>query len=270
MHIDEISRSVIDVSTVVFLLIDELDNPRPLGSGVFAKCGSINGILTCGHVANELPTDRIFGIAPFGERDGFDTRAIISGSSTVADAIVEYTPPGCRSGPDLAFIPMPEDKFAKLTPIVSVIDLDEEYKKALRVMSDDAKPYEAVAGFVDVLTDPATTSGTKKTIEINGLVNVGKLDGYENNRPWDLVAFRPEPDSYSSNPPSSFDGTSGGGMWRLYVSEKASGEFDLIEARLVGIAFWEEYENGALKIIGHGVKSIYQEMRSRIHSRWPP
>lgn len=270
MHIDELSQSVIDVSTVVLLLIDELDIPRPLGSGVIAKCGSITGILTCGHVADKLPTDRIFGIAPFGEREGCDTRAIISGASTVADAIVEYTPPGCRSGPDLAFIPMPDNEFAKLTHIVSVIDLDEECKKAMLGMPDEAKTYEAVAGFVDVLTDPATTSGTKTTIEVSGLVNVGKFDGYENNSPWDLVTFRTEPDSYSSGPPSSFGGTSGGGMWRLYVSEKASGEFDLIEARLVGIAFWEECENGALKIVGHGVKSIYQEMYCRIRSRWPP
>ena len=57
--------------------------------------------------------------------------------------------------------------------------------------------------------------------------------------------------------PKSFQGTSGGAVWRFYVAEK-NGSVDVVDRRLIAVPFYESLSsNGKREITCHGPKGIY-------------
>lgn len=253
--------------TVGFVLLDG-GSPAPLGSGTLVRCRSIQGILTCGHVLAELPEVGDFGVAQFGLPQALDQRTRISGATTVAHAVEFYRPPGVKDGPDLAFIPIPPLQFGALSARGSVLDLDLGRQKASSDRPDGAEVLEAVAGVVGQLTSPASTVGGKSTLSVEGLVCPGNVINALNIGQWDQLQFKPQPQSQFALP-THFGGTSGGGIWRVYLKKDADDLYTPIETRLTGVAYWQDNVAGSLGIIGHGPISIYGHLLSEIYRRWP-
>ena len=65
--------------------------------------------------------------------------------------------------------------------------------------------------------------------------------------------------------PKSYKGTSGGGLWHFYLDEH---DFSVVQARLVGVAYWEKPVGDELHLLGHGQISIYHSLFNAIHQKW--
>lgn len=258
----------ISVYTVGFVLLDG-SIPQPLGSGTLVRCRTIQGILTCGHVLAKLPVSNDFGVAQFGLPDNCGQRIHIPGSKTVAHGVAFYKPPTTRDGPDLAFVPVPSAEFSNLEARGSVLDLDLGKQKAASDRPSGAEALEAVAGVLGQMTGPATMAGNKRTLVVEGLVCPGSVIDAPKLGQWDQLHFKPQPQS-ESKLPTNYQGTSGGGIWRIYVQRDANDKYVVLETRLTGVAYWQDNVDGSLGVIGHGPISVYGHLLAEIYSCWPP
>ena len=75
-------------------------------------------------------------------------------------------------------------------------------------------------------------------------------------------AFRPLPDSKFKSP-SSYKGTSGGGLWRIYPKPDSGSD---PAYRLIGVAFYETSDG---QIVCHGQASLYVKLFDAIREKWP-
>jgi hypothetical protein len=57
-----------------------------------------------------------------------------------------------------------------------------------------------------------------------------------------------------------------GGLWQLFLDPD---DFSLVQARLVGVAFWEKPVANELHIVGHGQRSVYGTLVKEITKKWP-
>jgi hypothetical protein len=92
-------------------------------------------------------------------------------------------------------------------------------------------------------------------------VSVGQIEDRKKVGDHDLFRFRPVPDE-AFRAPSSYAGTSGGGLWRIYPQPDDGSE---VAFRLIGVAF-RETEDG--QIICHGEASVYVRLLDAIRGRW--
>jgi hypothetical protein len=65
--------------------------------------------------------------------------------------------------------------------------------------------------------------------------------------------------------PTSYKGTSGGGLWKFYLAKVT---FSLLQARLIGVAYWEKPVGTELHLVGHGQVSIYDHLVNAIRRKW--
>jgi hypothetical protein len=70
-------------------------------------------------------------------------------------------------------------------------------------------------------------------------------------------------------PPASYAGTSGGGLWRLYTKREEDNTYSLVQARMVGVAFWEKPVGTELHIVCHGQVSVHSVLHGAIKAKWP-
>lgn len=126
----------------------------------------------------------------------------------------------------------------------------------------DAEPSEMA---VDVVTGmvaewtPELQSTTPFTV--TGLMSAGQITERWRSGEHDLFRFRPQPDD-NFRSPSSYAGTNGGGLWRIYPQPDNGGE---AAYRLVGVAFRETDDR---QIICHGQASLYLRLFDAIRDRW--
>jgi len=45
--------------------------------------------------------------------------------------------------------------------------------------------------------------------------------------------------------------------------------FSLVQARLIGVAYWEKPVGDELHLVGHGQVSIYKTLFNEIRQKWP-
>lgn len=93
-----------------------------------------------------------------------------------------------------------------------------------------------------------------------GLGSFGEVELQRQEGEHDLLVFRPR-DQDDFNAPRSYGGTSGGGLWRLYLDRATETTYKLKRRDLVGVALFETEDRG---IICHGPGSIYGVLRSQI------
>ncbi len=136
----------------------------------------------------------------------------------------------------MAFIPIPPAGFANLEARGSVLDLDLGKQKAATDRPDGAEALEAIAGVVGQMTQPATTVGNRSTLSVEGLVCPGSVIDAPKIGQWDQLHFKPQP-QWESKLRTSYRGTSGGGIWRIYLQRDANGGYTPAETRLTGVVY---------------------------------
>jgi hypothetical protein len=240
--------------------------PVPAGSGTFASFGSIDGVVTCAHVVDALLTMPQVGLVYFPiDPTKFQSLTFVLNST---DYISFGAISSAEAGPDLAFFRLPVDVIDALKPIVSFANMELSRTNAL-AGEPSPKSVDAVVGVVEEWTKQAINETSHLKVPIEGLINVGKVIGKSTSAGFDLFRFQSTPES-GFQLPSSYKGTCGGGLWRLFVSEDENDSAAVLERRLVGVAFYQtEVENGTRDLICHGQSSIYNNLLGAVRSRWP-
>ncbi len=117
------------------------------------------------------------------------------------------------------------------------------------------------------MTKPAIITqiprGIVATTPFEALINVGHVFVDDDNA--DRFSFQPVA-SEGVILPTSYKGTSGGGLWKFYLDQD---DFSLVQARLIGVAYFEKPVGGEIHFIGHGQTSIYETLLNAIRQKWP-
>lgn len=255
--------------TAAFVYTDN-GAPKLAGSGTLVKCGKVAGILTAGHVLEYISGQVEIGICIFPVRKDALQKAKVPVKGLIDESVVFYSKTIPGEGPDLAFVRLPDDLMSSLAASASVVDLVFQGTKAGKERPEGAAPegaaaIEAIAGAISELTPDPEVRGTRAVLSIEGLLNIGQIGPVgDNTQGFDLLSFRPKPEN-GFKLPESYRGTSGGGLWRIYVERSEDETYSVIDRRFVGVAFQQFGE----KIQCHGVSSLYQRLVPAIHERWP-
>jgi hypothetical protein len=124
-----------------------------------------------------------------------------------------------------------------------------------------------MAGIVDEMTKLPIISeirgGIAATTSFEALLNVGNL--LVDDESADRFRFQPIA-SECVNMPTSYAGTSGGGLWKFYLDRN---DFSLVQSRLIGVAYWQKPVGKELHLVGHGQVRIYGTLFDAIRQKWP-
>jgi hypothetical protein len=248
--------------TVGFVGIGK-DKAVSKGSGTLARYGKIVGIITCGHVLEALRGE--IGIVCFPTRPREIQRFTLD--LPLTDQIKFGTPPWTETGPDLGFLRLPDHMMAELQRHASVVNGERHRGNAVAGQPDRTERVDLVCGVVDEVTT-TRIQGDQAVTTFTGLLNVGRVVEMSRVGNMDYYRFQPIPGS-DVTPPTSYAGTSGGGLWRLYIKrEEEKGTYSLVQARMVGVAFWEKPVEKELHIVCHGQVSVHSVLHDAIKAKW--
>lgn len=257
--LDELANATVARFTVGFARNPPIhDVENCFGSGVLARYRNVAGILTCAHVVEAARRERSIAIIPNSVRD--DRKFSIAVEfGLLRDHVIK--PNGsAEDGPDLAFVQLPAVTVSALEAVGSILNLDKQqqiYKTPLQT----PKFMEAFSGSVGEFMGEPVEKETHTELENHIMVIGGDISALPSSSGYDRLLFKPG----GIVPPKSFEGMSGGGIWRTGLSgDDAAGYVVEDHRRLVGIAFYQTAERF---IIGHGAKSIYDKLLPEI-AKW--
>ncbi len=251
-------------STVGFVRVRD-SAPASLGSGTLVRFGNIIGVLTAAHVLEALTKETDVGLLCFPVRAGQIQR--LQFSMTATDSVAIGSRPWPESGPDLAFLRLPAALVGDIERVATIVSGDLHRQNV--VAGDPARTRKlcALAGVVDEMTKPPIITliqnGIAATTPFEGMINIGHLFVDDDNA--DRFRFQPVA-SEGVKLPTGFRGTSGGGLWKFYLNQD---DFSLVQARLIGVTYWEKPVGGELHLIGHGQVSVYETLFNAIRQKWP-
>jgi hypothetical protein len=252
---------------------------RPLGSGTLVSFGTLHGILTAGHVVDNLQKEKEedglkeIGFAQFNIRDAQPQKMLFQ--TDWIDDVKIGNRPDSEFGPDLAFIRLPDQATAALKVNSSFLNLLQEAD--LASAPEATKQYDVICGGVFVWTTYEPNPSKLADIGmLSTLMNQGNVIEIAECEGFDRLEFSPLPNqefvpplaNQQIFPPKSYGGTSGGGLWRMYAETMADGKQRLVRSRLLGVPYFEKKANDLLTIICHGPQSIYRRLPEKIRSRW--
>jgi hypothetical protein len=248
--------------TMGFIEVNEINRSASLGSGTLIRFGRVRGILTCAHVLEANLAREESGVLLFPARaDAVQMMRV--GRIDLMDHVYFRGGPWDQNGPDLAFIRLPEIVMSSIEGMASVVDGEQQVAQILGELPEQSDVACLVFGVVQEHTGaPTAIHLNLSTTPFRALLTLGDIVNVRAERELDVFRFRPLP---SDDLPTSFEGTSGGGLWQLYFRPDGA----LIQSRLGGVAFYQTEIDGRLQIIGHCQRSIYQALLREIKARWP-
>lgn len=254
--------------TVGFMRItthDGTEEATPAGSGVLVTLESAHGILTAAHVLENLSVRDKIGNVRFTDA----ARAIRRQTVDVADTqrLVLAASTGSPEGPDLGFLLLPHRMVEALKATNVFLNLGRIRGSALDSKQPPPPYFDAVAGVVAERTTRRSSPSSSWALEIGVVAQFcdGKVLREYESKGCDLIEFEPGHGSETSLP-GSYQGMSGAGLWRFYVSPDGS----VRETRLHGIAFYESPpSDGRRTIICHGPRSLFDLLYSKMIEKWP-
>lgn len=263
--------------TVGIVLVRE-NSAQLAGSGTLISCGGIAGILTCAHVVDNLRAfERAQAQAKANAMIGLVCSPVIPSRHqnfqiplNALDEFVIGSGNLTSRGPDLAFLKLPSSAMGSLSAIASVVSIETQTELQELAPRPHGFSADILAGYIEEKTTQTRTNNAI-TIQFNGLMNVAKMRKVLPPKSGcDRWIFTPQkPDVEPA--PSSYEGTSGGGIWRLGLKRTNTGSSAVIDSRLVGVVYFEtdKTENRGRELIGHGPRSLYLKMFPAIQRRWP-
>ena len=209
------------------------DTPAAKGTGVLIRHGELHGILTCAHVDKYLrelkqPVGLVRlnrGLAQqFGTIDMEEVFSYAAGE--------EFWTKG---GEDISFIHLPPQLVGNIAKDCVFLDAEKNFSKPEPDNRSSLIPAYSVFGLVEEFTGATTRQDGMATTLLKGVLTSGVLR--------DVDALTATLECFKENLPDlpdSFGGTSGGGLWRVYVRKRDDGSFEAIHHRLIGIASQED------------------------------
>jgi hypothetical protein len=209
------------------------DTPAAKGTGVLIRHGELHGILTCAHVDKYLrelkqPVGLVRlnrGLAQqFGTIDMEEVFSYAAGEE-----------PWTKGGEDISFIHLPPQLVGNIAKDCVFLDAEKNFSKPEPDNRSSLIPAYSVFGLVEEFTGATTRQDGMATTLLKGVLTSGVLR--------DVDALTATLECFKENLPDlpdSFGGTSGGGLWRVYVRKRDDGSFEAIHHRLIGIASQED------------------------------
>jgi len=240
------------------------DTPSSFGSGTLIRFGDVVGVLTCGHVLEAVLKQPEIGLLCFPVRAGqIQTLRL---PVDVTDHILLGTAPWTADGPDLAFLRLPSSIMGDVERVATIANGDRHRQNIISGDPANSTPIGVLGGVVNEMTSPPVITqmpdAVVATTTFQVLVNIGNIivDDVREDR------FRFQPIASPGMPlPTSYKGTSGGGLWKFFLNQR---DFSIVQARLVGVVYWEKPVKSELHLLGHGQVSIYQTLFNTICWKW--
>jgi len=214
------------------------DPPAPavLGSGVLLKVGQISGIITCAHVAEAYRDRSEIGLLRFSRDNVLQMQTLRLGDThTIFVAENIGDPPWSNPQAfDLAFTRLPADEVAILNATSVFLNWERNMSKFKAGEPKYDRHVDAVFGLVDEFSEEPKFGRGLVTTPMQGVLTPGHVVDQKNG----VMTF--ECMGYNARQlPKSFGGTSGGGLWRMYIADEPDGSYRTLETRLVGIASFQ-------------------------------
>jgi hypothetical protein len=257
--LDELANATVARFTVGFARHPPMHSAgNCFGPGILTRYQNVEGILTCAHVVEAAHRQNSIAIIPNSVRD--DRK---SASSVEFRSMRNHMIKGngfAEDGPDLAFVQLPPITVSALASVGSILNLGkqlEKYKTPFR----SPKFMESFSGSVGELMSEPIEKETHTELENNIMVIGGEISALGSSTSYDRLLFKP---GDIPRPPKSYEGMSGGGIWRTGLSGDDVTGYVVDDRRLIGIAFYQTEER---LIIAHGKMSIYDKLVPEI-AKW--
>jgi hypothetical protein len=228
------------------------------------RFGDVVGILTSGHVLKAILKEPEIGLLCFQVRADRIQRLQLP-LNVVMGHVAIGTPPWTLAGPDLAFLRLPITMIGEIERVATIVNGDQ-HRQTLS-QPDNTSSIGVLGGVVDEMTsDPAIAlvpNGQTTTTTFQAVINIGNVIQDDPN----ADRFRFQPIASPGMPlPSNYEGTSGAGLWKFFIDNQTCA---VVQARLIGVAYYQQSVEEQLHILGHGPISIYDTLLNAIHEKWP-
>jgi hypothetical protein len=231
------------------------EDAESAGSGTLVTIGSLHGVLTAAHVLDALPKKGAVGIVTFVDRPSDFQKQIVMMENT--EEVVMRGKDFGQIGPDLGFLRLPEESLGWLKAKNSFYNLPKHRADVLAHKEPTASHVDSLTGIIHEFTKDAPTGRpSERRKEFTVIFCGARLAALRYPANYELYYYEPTNDP-GFTLPKSFQGTSGGAVWRFYVAEK-NGSVDVVDRRLIAVPFYESLSsNGKREITCHGPKGIY-------------
>ena len=262
------SAKLIARYTIGFLklsTINQEEDAKYAGSGVLVSVGNMLGVLTAAHVLDVLPKDGPVGLVDFS---GLFQKIIMPMKATKRFSMGNF--PWSENGPDIAFLLLPIEFADILKGKLSFLNLILARDNFNADSNKTAQFFDVALGGLGRLEEgtrdvKASVPNYKSKI-VEGRALFGNTAPKAPHVGMDLLQFTPE-QSVDFTSPKSFEGISGGGLWRIYLDLDEAKNVKCNSPQLIGIAFYQ-LDEGTIKhsIVCHGPKSIYESFYQKLDS----
>jgi hypothetical protein len=237
------------------------------GSGTLVASNQLRGVLTAAHVLDGFRDLDEIALVQFPARGDPPQRVTVP--SAYLDSVRIGQGPWSASGPDLAFITLPDWTAELLLAHGAFLNFEKHAELAFThwAITNPDQKVDAVLGVVREWSNaafeirPEVFAGV-----INALHNVGHAAELEPSGEFDRLLFTPLPET-DIPLPRSYAATSGGGLWRALKTRNISG--NTVTYFLLGVAFYENTAEGSSTITCQGPVSIYRRLGTLMQQRWP-
>jgi hypothetical protein len=257
--LDELANATVARFTVGFARHPPVhDAGNCFGSGILARYQNVAGILTCAHVVEAAHRQNSIAIIPNSVRD--DRKFSITVEFRSLRSHVIKGNGSAEDGPDLAFVQLPAITVSALASVGSVLNLGKQ-QEIYQAPFRSPKFMESFSGSVGEWMGEPIEKHTHTELENNIMVIGGEISALGSSTGYDRLLFKP---GNIPRPPKSYEGMSGGGIWRTGLRGDDASGYVVEDRRLIGIAFYQTAER---LIIGHGKMSIYDKLLPEI-AKW--
>jgi hypothetical protein len=236
------------------------DTPAAKGSGVLVKHGELHGILTCAHVDDLLrKLKQPVGLVRLNR--GLAQQFGMLGMGDVSSYAAGEKPYD-KGEADICLIHLPPHLVGNIKKDCVFLDAERNVPKPEPEDCSSLIPAYSVFGLVEKSTGATTRQGGMATTMLKGVLTSGI--------PRDVGPLNATLECFKQNLPDlpeSFGGTSGGGLWRVYVRKQDDGSFEAVHHRLIGIASREDGQPPD-RIICQGmgrIEAIIDEARRNVY-----
>lgn len=281
MNRDEILRLVEKIGdevsdfTIGFVKVcthDKVQDALPAGSGSLVSIGSGRGILTAAHVLESLPnTNKTqIGLVRFPRVQPIKSERLVINMEQ-AEKLIIGTGPFNANGPDLGFLRLSSEDVGTLEARGNVFfNLQMRQEAVLANNQPGDRYFDAISGMVALWTKDLLHEDPRARVKtFNALFGIGLVVKEHTINEHDLYDFEVTYGPGSASP-DSYEGMSGGALWRVYCAKDGDGNLSVVDKKVFGVAFHQsDIANNRRIITCHGPKSVYGTLIEAIRKKWP-
>jgi hypothetical protein len=219
-------------------------------------------------VLDKLPPNGDVGLVTHADDASQFQKQVIAMEQTDRE-VIGQEPFNDQKGPDLAFLRLPAESIGWLKAKLSFYNLTRRRDQVLSNKEPSRTYSDCVTGIIHELTQelPSEKPSVRR-IQFSAIFCPVRLAALRYPTEFELFYFLTA-NEQDFPLPKSFQGTSGGAVWRFYLEER-DGAATVIDRRLIAIPFFESLDvHGKRELTCHGPSGIYGGPIDRIIKRWP-